>query len=135
MRNSPFPDSKDCPCHSGKVYGKCCGPYHQGHQGRSPENALALMRSRYAAYALGLADYILQTTHPLNPQPKDREQILFFSKQTEFCGLDILSFEDGEKIAYVTFTAHLRQNGQDAPFTEKSEFEKVDGRWMYKRFI
>lgn len=132
MPNSPFPPSKACPCHSGKAYALCCGPYHQG---KNPENALALMRSRYAAYALGLADYILETTHPQNPQVKNREQILIFSKQTEFCGLDILSFEDGEKIAYVTFKAHLRQNGQDAPLKEKSEFEKVDGKWLYKRFI
>ena len=56
-------DSIPCPCHSGKKYQECCQPYHTG---KLPENALALMRSRYSAYALHLADYIMQTTHPHN---------------------------------------------------------------------
>ncbi len=132
MSSSPFLSSKSCPCYSGKPYGECCGPFHQG---KSPEKALELMRSRYSAYALGLADYIIQTTHPQNPNQSSREDILTFCRQTEFTGLNILDFQEGEKISYVTFKAHLRQNGQDVPITEKSEFEKIDGKWKYKRFI
>ena len=127
MNNTLSPNCK-CPCHSEKSYEVCCAPYHKG---KNPENALLLMRSRYAAYALGLADYILQTTHPQNPQIFTRDQILSFCRITTFVGLDILSFEDGENIAYVTFTAHLQQEGKDASFTEKSLFEKVEGKWLY----
>lgn len=93
------------------------------------------MRSRYSAYSLGLADYIIKTTHPENPQKSSRDDILNFCQLTEFTGLEILDFTDGEKNSYVTFIAHLRQNGSDVPIVEKSEFEKVDGKWLYKRFI
>ncbi len=128
---------KLCPCHSGKWYRDCCKPYHEG---KLPENALLLMRSRYAAYALGLADYIIATTHPSNPDysaPTEqwKQEILAFSNQTRFLGLTIHTFLDGPSEAYVAFTAHLEQNGIDASFTEKSRFFKEGERWLYTEGI
>ena len=125
---------KYCPCHSGNPYGECCEPYHRG---RPAENALVLMRSRYAAYALHLADYIIATTHRNHPSyssntSKWKRDILSFSSTTRFLGLTIRAFSDGEEEAYVTFTAHLEQNGKDASFTEKSRFVKEGGRWLYE---
>ncbi len=131
----PFMNKNDpCPCWSNKPYAQCCKPYHDG---QSPENALKLMRSRYAAYALGLAEYLIRTSHPGNPRtatpiPQWKKEIMEFSQKTDFDGLDILEFSDGDNIAYVTFTAHLKQNGRDATFTERSLFEKIDGKWLYK---
>lgn len=124
-----------CPCKSQKKYEECCKPYHTGHA--SPQNALILMRSRYSAYALALADYIIETTHPDHPEAQKknwdwREEILSFSRETEFIDLEILSFEETETSAFVTFTASLRQNDKDLSFTEKSHFEKKDGVWLYK---
>jgi SEC-C motif-containing protein len=124
---------KQCPCCSGKQYQDCCATYHRG---KEPENALVLMRSRYSAYALHLADYIIHTTHPDNPhyqidRNKWRGEILNFSKMTYFEKLEILDFSPGEEKALVTFTAHLKQNGSDATFTEQSQFEKYQGRWVY----
>lgn len=94
------------------------------------------MRSRYSAYALSNAEYIIQTTHPLNPSyTSDRQKwqndILTFSKNTSFEDLEIHDFEEHENWAYVTFTAYLSQDSQDATFTEKSRFEKVKGKWLY----
>lgn len=128
-----FKSQQLCPCCSNKAYSECCERYHHG---LAPENALALMRSRYSAYALHLADYIIQTTHRANPRfIKDadawKKQILAFSESTQFEKLEIVNFHDGTPIAYVTFTAHLKQDGHDATFTEKSTFEKVGDRWMY----
>ncbi|HVX54620.1 YchJ family protein, partial [Nocardioides sp.] len=51
-----------CPCGSGLAYDACCGPLHRG--ARQAGSALELMRSRYAAYALGKADYVFRTWHP-----------------------------------------------------------------------
>ncbi|MFZ0565856.1 MAG: YchJ family metal-binding protein, partial [Chlamydiales bacterium] len=87
-----------CPCHSGKSYESCCAPYHEGE---ICPNALLLMRSRYSAYALGNADYILKTTHPQHtdnqiPTKQRIQQIEAFSQQTRFEGLAILNFEAGE---------------------------------------
>lgn len=98
------------------------------------------MRSRYAAYALGLADYVISTTHPQNPQALTdhnawKSQILEFSRKTEFQNLEILQNQEKPPLAFVTFKASLRQNGQDASFTETSEFEIYHGKWTYKRYL
>jgi SEC-C motif-containing protein len=114
-----------CPCFSGKPYDQCCGPYHAGAPVPTP---LSLMRSRYSGYALKKIDYIIETTHPiLRKSSKNREEIAKFSDETSFDGLDILEAEDDN----VTLRAHLSRNGKDISFTEKSHFEKVDGKWKY----
>lgn len=127
----------NCPCHSGKPYETCCAPYHRGE---APPTALALMRSRYSAYAMGNTDYILETTHPENPDAKTplekrRKQVESFSQKTTFEGLEILSFEDSEPYSYVTFRAQLKQGTEDTSFTEKSEFGKIKGRWLYRKRV
>lgn len=121
--------SKACPCFSGKLYADCCQPFHSGEW---PGTALQLMRSRYSAYALQIAGYIMETTHPSNPgfmthKAEWARQIRQFGENTQFEGLHILHTEE----AYVTFKAFLKQRGRDASFTEKSYFEKIDGRWLY----
>jgi SEC-C motif-containing protein len=126
-------EQTNCPCHSQKIYSDCCQPYHQN---ALPKTALALMRSRYSAYALGLTDYIVQTTHPSNPNFKLsleewKKQIKQFSANTAFIGLEILEFIDDPEISYVTFKAELKQGWNDASFVEKSRFLKVKGRWLY----
>lgn len=124
-----------CPCKSQKKYNDCCRPYHE--KSLHPSDPVTLMKSRYSAYALGLADYIIETTHPDHAQMASkvwewREEILQFSRETEFLDLEILSFEEHQEKAYVTFTASLKQHGKDVSFTEKSLFELKDGIWMYK---
>jgi SEC-C motif domain protein len=114
-----------CPCHSGRPYPDCCQPYHNG---KAAENALVLMRSRYSAYALHLAAYIIRTSidHPLE------KAILAFSQSTRFEGLEILAFVDGPQRATVTFRAILKQNGRDVSFTEISHFVKMNDCWFYQ---
>ncbi|MDP3266531.1 MAG: YchJ family metal-binding protein [Sulfuricurvum sp.] len=119
-----------CACHSGEKYKKCCQPYHKGIL---PSNALKLMRSRYCAYALGLSDYIMRTTHSENPDFTDdtrvwKSSIDAFIQNTAFSGLKIMEFIDGENLAYVTFEALLNHQ----TFKEKSRFLKVNGKWLYE---
>ena len=123
-----------CPCSSGGTYQTCCKPFHEG---KVPENALQLMRSRYSAYALDLATYIVRTTHPASPQycPDLQlwaKKISEFSHHTEFKKLEVLHFQERGNLATVTFTAHIVQNRKDATFTEKSFFEKLKNRWLYR---
>ncbi len=114
-----------CPCCSGLPYEKCCAPYHAGAAAPTP---IALMRSRYSGYALKKIDYLIETTHPnLRQIGEDRDEIAKFSNETSFEGLEILEVEG----PYVTFRAHLSREGKDVSFTEKSRFEKVDGKWKY----
>ena len=131
----PEPSNALCPCHSHKPYAQCCASYHLG---AIPPTALLLMRSRYSAYALGLVDYILATTHPKHaeantPPAQRKKQIQDFSENTRFKGLEILNFEEALPFSTVTFKATLIQKGRDASFTEKSEFAQIDGRWLYLR--
>jgi SEC-C motif domain protein len=112
-----------CPCYSGKTYDHCCGPYHAGEAAPTP---LALMRSRYSGYALKKIDYIIETTHPVLKK-QNREEIAQFSDVISFDGLDILETNGND----VTFRAHLSKGGIDVSYTEKSHFEKVDGKWKY----
>ncbi|NGX38294.1 MAG: hypothetical protein K1000chlam2_01467 [Chlamydiae bacterium] len=123
-----------CLCHSGLPHSECCGPYHA--RKILPESALQLMRSRYSAYAYKHPEYIIATTHPENPFfSKDSaawtESILQFCKKTEFRGLKILEFVEGDQEAFVTFLAHIFQNGKDVSFQETSRFIKVGDRWLY----
>jgi SEC-C motif-containing protein len=122
-----------CLCKSEKKYSECCQHYHDGFP---PDNALALMRSRYSAYALHLVDYIIKTTHPQSPHYQTnldawKKDILAFSENTRFIGLTIEDFVDGEKEAQVTFTAYLMSVGQDTSFRERSLFRKEDAWWLY----
>ncbi len=114
-----------CPCCSEKKYADCCKPYHDG---ALPPTALALMRSRYSAYALGKVQYIIDTTHPQSPYfekdlKKWRRAISQFCKSTQFLKLEIVSF--GED--WVHFIAHLSHGLLD----EKSQFQKVGEKWLY----
>jgi SEC-C motif-containing protein len=107
-----------CVCHSGKAYEKCCKVFHDE---KATQNALQLMRSRYAAYALQKPDYIIRTTHPSNSHFKQdydqwKDEILFFCQNTQFQDLKIIEFIDGEQEASVIFLARLSQNGQDISF-------------------
>ena len=122
-----------CPCGSGEDYTHCCEPYHKGAPTPHP---VALMRSRYSAYALGLSDYIIDTTHPKNPRyhpnrSEWKKEIDQFVGLTDFVDLEVIAHSEKGDQGTVTFNAYLRQQGKDASFTEKSRFEKVDGRWLY----
>lgn len=122
-----------CPCGSNTKFKKCCKVYHNG---ANPKTALELMKSRYSAYVVADAKYIIKTTHPENSEfTKDIDSWIMsikeFSKNSDFKGLIILDFIDGIDVAYVTFKALIFQYGQDASFTEKSKFYKVDGKWLY----
>lgn len=123
-----------CPCGTGKPYEECCKPYHEG---KLPENALVLMRSRYTAYVLDLPDYIISTTHPASSaySPNKlswRRGISEFSKSCNFQKLETFDFKENGAMATVTFTAVISKGEEDATFTERSYFEKIGQKWFYR---
>jgi SEC-C motif domain protein len=118
-----------CPCGSGLSYKNCCQVLHKGGKATSPE---ALMRSRYTAYVLGLATYIMKTTHPDGPQYNPdaaawKHDIKQFSRGTRFERLQIL----GAQADMVTFRATLITGQRDDSFTEVSVFRQHNGQWKY----
>jgi SEC-C motif-containing protein len=94
------------------------------------------MRSRYAAYALGLAAYVIDTTAPDGPRARaDREswvsEVLEFSRRTRFVGLEILETGGDGDQGWVHFRAVLTEAGADVSFEERSGFVRAGGRWRY----
>lgn len=130
MKISP---NKPCSCGSEKKYKKCCKPFHNGIY---PNLAVELMKSRFCAYAINDAEYIISTTHNTNKDFTNDIQtwsnsISDFCENTEFIKVDILEEINGEFESFVTFKAHLIQDGRDASFIEKSRFIKEKNKWFY----
>lgn len=129
-----FSPNDICPCDSTKKYKKCCKPFHD--KITFPKTALELMKSRFCAFAVLNAEYIIFTSHENNPDFTNdlkswNEDILNFSKNTSFNKLEIIDFIDDEVESFVTFKATLFQNKNDISFIEKSRFLKVEGIWKY----
>jgi len=116
-----------CPCASGKPYAACCGRLHCG--GEIAPNAEALMRSRYSAYVLGLADYLLASWHS-STRPASMD--LAEDDGTKWLGLEIKrSQQQDETHATVEFVARSRLAGRGRRLHEISRFVCEDGRWFY----
>ena len=123
---------QDCPCASGRDYADCCGLWHAGlAQGRHAPTPEALMRSRYSAYALQVADpalgsYLLATWHP-STAPGEIEPNPFM----KWIGLDVLHSAVSGDAGVVEFVARFKDNGRAGRLHETSRFVREDGRWLY----
>ncbi|MHA7134288.1 YchJ family protein [Oerskovia turbata] len=131
----PLPDDARCPCLSGDVYGDCCGRYHRG-LGAPGDRAVAptaeaLMRSRYSAFVVGDAEYLLATWHP-STRPTDLDP----DDDTTWRRLDVLATSAGgplDRTGVVEFVAHYRSAAtrERDSLHEVSRFVREDGRWLY----
>jgi SEC-C motif-containing protein len=115
-----------CPCGLGQPYAECCGP---AHQGQGPVSAEALMRSRYAAFALDDEAYVLSSWHP-DTRPSSVEA----DPDLRWVGLDLLVTSGGgmfDTEGIVEFEAHYRDSGREGRMREVSRFVRHEGRWVY----
>ncbi|TFD94055.1 hypothetical protein E3T61_03410 [Cryobacterium lactosi] len=116
-----------CPCLSGNTYDACCGRLHCGDAAAA--TAEELMRSRYAAFAVGDGAYLLRTWHPLT-----RPAALELDPAVRWTRLDIDRTVRGRMFdteGVVEFTAYSRHNGRRTRQHEISRFLKVSGAWLY----
>ncbi|WP_425492794.1 YchJ family protein [Luteibacter aegosomatissinici] len=118
-----------CPCGTGKPYAACCGRWHTGEPAPTAE---ALMRSRYSAYVMGLADYLIATWHP-GMRPTELNLDLGGAPKPTWLGLTVKRHENPTPdTAVVEFVARLRYGGGSAKkMHEVSRFVREDGRWYY----
>lgn len=87
------------------------------------------MRSRYSAYARGLADYLLGSWHP-----STRPVALALDEQPplRWLGLDVKRHRADGDHATVEFVARYRQGGGRAGrLHETSRFVREGDRWFY----
>jgi SEC-C motif-containing protein len=116
-----------CPCGSGTGLDACCGQLHRGE--RHAATAEELMRSRYAAYALGESDYLFRTWHP-RTRPAD----VATGGGIVWTALEVTDTADGgvgDDQGQVEFTAHFESGGRPGRMHERSRFERRAGRWCY----
>ncbi|MDP2122539.1 MAG: YchJ family protein [Hoeflea sp.] len=120
-----------CPCGSDLDYAACCGRFHAGDAAPTAE---ALMRSRYAAYALGRFDYLEATCAGPASLDFSRAEAEALQLGTRWLGLEIRRVKKGgpsDTAGTVGFIARFSRNGEPGALTETSEFRKIDGAWVY----
>lgn len=148
-----------CGCGSGSEYSKCCGAQHMaiGITSNTPEQVL---RARYTAFKYGIADYIIDSSHPSaedyqkymvearasrrSGSERWKREILQLIEKEEliYVGLEIVSTEIKGDFADVIFRAlFLEGSSSDttedvdedfAAVEEKATFVRVSGKWLYQ---
>jgi len=116
-----------CPCLSGLPYEECCAPLHRGKS--AAPTAERLMRSRYSAFAVGDADYLLRTWHPTT-----RPSSLDLDAGIRWYRLDILRRDGGgmsDAQGIVEFEAFFRSPDGPGSQREISTFVRESGEWFY----
>ncbi|MDO9138789.1 MAG: YchJ family protein [Methylobacter sp.] len=117
-----------CRCGSGLNYAQCCGSFHAGES--KPVTALALMRSRFSAYALHDSGYLLETW-----DARVRPELIDFSKENvDWLRLEIGGTKKGganDAKGVVEFKAYYVQDGEEYVMNEVSQFVKRAGGWFY----
>lgn len=119
--------TQPCPCGSGRPLAACCARWHSGPEHLCAPDAAALMRSRYSAFVLQDADYLLQTWHP-----RTRPVEMAFEPGLRWLGLQVRSHLPlGEDEATVEFVARSKLAGRAHRLHETSRFLREAGRWYY----
>ncbi|MEV0276889.1 YchJ family metal-binding protein [Streptomyces sp. NPDC050610] len=116
-----------CPCGLDSSYRDCCGALHGGQ--REAATAERLMRSRYSAFVVRDAAYLLRSWHP-----STRPGGLDFDPEQRWTGLEVLGSTGGSAFhteGTVEFRAHFSVRGHADAQHEDSRFVRDEGRWVY----
>jgi SEC-C motif-containing protein len=123
--------SAPCPCAKAGIklvqpYSDCCGRWLD--TATPAPDAQALMRSRYTAFVLERAAYLLATWHTSQRPPG-----IQFEPGVKWLGLDVRSFRStGATTAEVEFVARQKPARTAAVrLHERSRFVLEDGHWFY----
>ena len=118
-----------CPCGL-QNYSDCCALYHTGE--RIPATPEALMRSRYAAYALANIDYIQKTMRKKALAGFDKSNAKAWANSVTWLGLKVIhTRNESLDRGFVEFIARLIEGGKQQSIHEISEFHRVDEKWYY----
>lgn len=118
--------SERCPCNTGLSYAECCGKYHDGAVAPTAET---LMRSRFTAFVVRDADYLLRTWDP-DTRPYD---LTLVDLPVQFHRLEIIDVVGGgpfDQEGIVEFEAFY--TGQPSGSQrERSSFRRLGREWVY----
>ncbi|MEU3959699.1 YchJ family metal-binding protein [Streptomyces buecherae] len=116
-----------CPCGLAASYRACCGSLHTGHT--TAATAERLMRSRYSAFVVRDAAYLLRSWHS-----STRPGGISFEPAQRWTGLEVLRTTGGTAFhtdGTVEFRAHFTVRGHAHSQHELSHFVREDGHWVY----
>lgn len=114
---------KNCYCNSEKYFENCCKPFL--NKTIFPSTPQQLMRSRYTAYVLHDADYLMETTHVSERKFYAKSEILQWSKQNTWIKLEVITSAHYT----VEFKAYyLDENLSPKVHHERSTFKKVGAK-------
>lgn len=126
MEKNRLMENKKCFCDTGLLFENCCGLYLEKNQ-KAP-TALALMRSRYSAYATHNADYLLETTYVSERQYYSKAEILKWATSNKWRQLEILFYTEDK----VEFNAYFfDENHKPQIHHEFSTFKFENDAWFY----
>lgn len=123
-----------CPCGTGRKARGCCLPLLRGDPAATPE---ALMRSRYVAWSLGDAAYLMRTTATDSPHRTAdarawEADLRAAAAEVTFVALHVDEApppDDGWGV--VAFRAEALRDGLPEVWAERSRFCQEGGRWVY----
>ncbi|MDZ7900321.1 MAG: YchJ family protein [Arcicella sp.] len=123
----------NCPCGSNLTFEECCNPIIEGT--KQAETAQSLMRSRYSAYEVMDAQYLIDSTHFSTKSNFSKADIETWAKESSWQKLEIISTQNGlrdDDIGKVEFKAYYKDSKGIAHIHhEKSSFKKEEGRWFF----
>jgi SEC-C motif domain protein len=140
-----------CGCGSGSRYRQCCGSLHQtlidNNNDFSPEQVL---RARYTAHKYGLTQYIIESSHPKNPDfiyhmeeskatrnsgtKRWKRDIMTMTELYSFEGIEVVDVKTEGDVSSIIFRTLLQEHNEDAnyvPVEENAVFLRAGGRWLY----
>ena len=92
------------------------------------------MRSRYSAFCVGRADYLVETLHPSRRGPELFRELEETVSTMRWVGLRVLATEAGQALdeeGWVEFVADGQGPKGATRLHERSRFVKEGGRWFY----
>lgn len=95
---------KSCYCGSNTLFSNCCGLYLNNN--KNAPTAEKLMRSRYCAYVIQDADYLVETTHISTRKNHSKSDILEWARSNHWLRLEIISSSEDK----VEFKAYYLDN-------------------------
>jgi SEC-C motif-containing protein len=135
-----------CVCGSKLRYNKCCGKLHQDANAYATATASQVVRARYTGYSKRVIDFVIASTHPLNPSfeqdishwKKTMEEDCFDNFELTKCEIleESYSGEGTDEQATVRFRTQMTQRDTEerSAFIETSTFERdpKSGAWLYR---
>lgn len=119
-----------CPCGEAGSYADGCGRLHAGSSATTP---VELMRSRYSAFVVRDAAYLLRTWAGAHRPPD-----IDFDRDLRWTGLDIVGTTGGtafHSTGTVEFRAHFEHRGSAGVHEESSRFVRENGQWVCDRAV